>query len=322
VVQPIEENLRFILISRQQKMNDGNDALRLNAKNYSNLVGYILNCAIVQTIGSFGLFGLPDNAELSEKYQTIVTPAGWAFAIWGLIYTLQAIVVVAQMLPRFRAHPLIQEGVSFWYLAACLAQVGWTFAFALEVMWLSLVLMVAILVALFAISYRQYYQFDNPENVSNIWDFWLLIFPFELHFGWIICATAVNTNVVAVSMNQPAAIQLFVGIISLAVLHAVALWALYVPCRPQYTIPCVIAWANRAIASELTDPKNLVTSTFNDTIIEAVRLSSAFVSIVVLILIGVRLTISMHRKFFRVGDELEIGTDYVLSRSEERLLRG
>jgi len=207
------------------------------------------------------------------------------------------------MFPRFRSHPLVQNGVSYWYIGTCLAQIGWTFAFAYEIIWLSLVLMVAILATLFAIAWRQYYQYNNPENPKRVWDFWLLILPFALHFGWIICATAVNTNVLVVSMGQPAAIQLCVGIISLAVLHAVALWALYFPYRAQYTIPCVISWANGAIASELTNPKNLITQTFSNTIIESIRLSSAAVSIIVLILITSRLCFSICRRTLGRNEE-------------------
>jgi hypothetical protein len=202
------------------------------------------------------------------------------------------------MFPRFRGHPLIQEGVSYWYLATCLTQVGWTFAFAFEVIWLSMVFMAAIFITLFVIAYRQYYQFNNPENPKKFWDFWLFILPFTLHFGWIICATLLNVNIVIVNMQQPAAVQLCVGIICLAVLHAVALWALYFPERANYTIPCVIAWANGAIASELTNPKSLIASTFSDTITEAVRLAAASVCIIVLILIGSRLVLSLYRKYF------------------------
>jgi hypothetical protein len=279
-------------------MDEIKQAPRLNAKNFLNLFGYVVNCFFVQAVGVFGLFNLPDNGSQSEKYQTIVTPSGWAFSIWGPIYILQAIWVIAQMFPRFRGHPLVQNGVSYWYLATCLIQVGWTFAFAFDIIWLSLVFMVGILITLFIIAVLQYYQYDNPENPKRIWDFWLFILPFALHFGWIICATAVNTNVVVVAMNQPAAVQLCVGIISLAVLHAVALWALYFPARANYTVPCVISWANGAIAAELTNPKSLITETFSETIIEAIRLSSAAVSIIVLILITSRLVLAGVRMCF------------------------
>lgn len=41
----------------------------VNVNNYLNLVGYIIN-VFVTAFASL-IFGFPDNAELSEKYQTV-----------------------------------------------------------------------------------------------------------------------------------------------------------------------------------------------------------------------------------------------------------
>ena len=57
---------------------------KLVALNYLNIVAYIVNVVFTYGIGVGGFFNLPTNDELSEKYQTLVTPVGWAFAIWGL----------------------------------------------------------------------------------------------------------------------------------------------------------------------------------------------------------------------------------------------
>ena len=53
----------------------------ISSLNVLNVVAYVGN--IVMMVLPQALFHLPDNAELSAKYQTIVTPAGWAFSIWG-----------------------------------------------------------------------------------------------------------------------------------------------------------------------------------------------------------------------------------------------
>jgi hypothetical protein len=57
---------------------------RLRAWHYGNVLAYVMNVLITYGIGVGGLFDRPTNGELSEKYQTLVTPIGWAFAIWGL----------------------------------------------------------------------------------------------------------------------------------------------------------------------------------------------------------------------------------------------
>ena len=63
-----------------------------------------------------GIFG-PTNTQLSAKYQTLVTPAGWAFAIWGPIFIWEGIFAIVQMLPRFRSNPIIQDGIAYWWVA-------------------------------------------------------------------------------------------------------------------------------------------------------------------------------------------------------------
>ena len=78
----------------------------LNTLNYLNLIGYIIN--VLVTFASASVFSFPDNAELSEKYQTIITPSGGTFAIWGIIFISQGIFAVIQMLSGYRSNPLVQ----------------------------------------------------------------------------------------------------------------------------------------------------------------------------------------------------------------------
>ena len=59
-------------------------ASRLNCLNYTNIVAYVLNVVVTYGIGVGGILDLPTNDELSAKYQTLVTPIGWAFSIWGM----------------------------------------------------------------------------------------------------------------------------------------------------------------------------------------------------------------------------------------------
>jgi hypothetical protein len=47
--------------------------------NYLNIAAYLLNVVITYGIGVGGFFDLPTNGDLSKKYQTLVTPVGWAF---------------------------------------------------------------------------------------------------------------------------------------------------------------------------------------------------------------------------------------------------
>merc|ERR1711933_213799 len=91
------------------------------------------------------------NSELSNKYQTLVTPAGFAFAIWGPIFIWEGIFAVAQMLPQFRGRSVIKLVTPGW-LGACLCQCLWTVTFAQEWMPVALLCMTGILISLLSMA--------------------------------------------------------------------------------------------------------------------------------------------------------------------------
>eukprot|EP00581_Thalassiosira_minuscula_P019015 CAMPEP_0183726066 /NCGR_PEP_ID=MMETSP0737-20130205/22249_1 /TAXON_ID=385413 /ORGANISM="Thalassiosira miniscula, Strain CCMP1093" /LENGTH=310 /DNA_ID=CAMNT_0025957279 /DNA_START=239 /DNA_END=1171 /DNA_ORIENTATION=- len=258
---------------------------KLNHKNYLNFVAYILNILLVYGVGNAGWAGTPDNGELSRKYQTLVTPSSRAFTIWAVIFLFQGAFAICQFLPRFRAQPMLTNGASYWYSVVVAMQIGWTFAFAFEVIPLSLVFMMLIWMALMALLYSQYYT----ESDGSLWEFWILRFPFAVHAGWITAASALNVNVQVVSMSQPADVQLAVAIVALAVLHAISVWVLFYIERPNWTIACVLSWAFGFIYQELGNPNELITSTFETSTINGVKYAAIAVCVIILTQIVIRL---------------------------------
>lgn len=160
---------------------NGAERQRLNFKNIANVLAYGINIALTYGVGTAGWLGTPDNGELSDKYQTIVTPNSRAFSIWGLIFVAQAIFAVVQLLPRFRGTDMVQKGVNYWYCAVCAFQIGWTFTFAYEIIPASLVCMLLLWASLISLLYSQYYA----ESDDTLWEFWLLRFPFAVHVSLI-----------------------------------------------------------------------------------------------------------------------------------------
>ncbi|KAK1736944.1 hypothetical protein QTG54_012389, partial [Skeletonema marinoi] len=234
---------------------------RHNRKNFANVSAYILNIIFTYGVGTAGFLGTPTNGDLSDKYQTIVTPNADAFRIWIVIFMFQLLFTVVQLLPKFRATPMVQDGVSYWYCLVCAMQIGWTFTFAYEIIPASL-----------------YYA----ESDNSLWEFWLLRFPFALHGGWITAASALNVNVQAVASSAPADIQLALAIVCLAVLHAISVWVLFYLQRPNWTIACVLAWAFGYIYQELASPNNLIIETFTLQTINGVRYAAFAVGAIII----------------------------------------
>merc|ERR1719330_580683 len=141
---------------------------------------------------------------------------------------------------------------------------AWTFSFAHEIMWLSLIFMYGILASLVAASM-------SLQTYKKTWkEYFIWQFPFSLQTGWIICASALNTNVLPVYYNATDTTQIIVASISLAVLITTALtWLSSYPC--DFAIPCVVVWALSGVYLELNQPLTLITTTFSERQINGVQ---------------------------------------------------
>lgn len=173
---------------------------------------------------------------------------------------------------------MVQDGVSYWYILICLFQSCWTPAFGFEYIAVALVFIVLIWLALVALVYSQY-NVTNGDN--NLIEFWLLRFPFAVHCGWLTAASVLNVNVLGVKLEWSAEVQLAVGIVSLAYLHAVSVWAVFGFAKPNYTIAGVLCWANYWISNELNNPREGIIERFPEVVIDAVQLASLAVSIII-----------------------------------------
>lgn len=244
----------------------------LNYLNYLNLIGYIIN--VFFTFASVPVFGIPDNGELSDKYQTILTPSGWAFSIWGIIFISEAAFAITQMIPKYRDHPMVQDGVSIWYFVSCVVQSGWTLSFGYEVIILSLICMVSILLSLGLILVKQ----NKVESDGSLEEYWLFRFPFSVHCGWIISATCLNIGVVAVNEGSSATVQTNLAVVCLVFIVLCSFAATFLPKSPNYAIPSVACWTTLALQAELGDPSEKIVATFSESTINGFRITAAVLS--------------------------------------------
>lgn len=94
----------------------------------------ILYCASVFFAygGNFNLWG-KSNKEVSKLYETMITPAGWAFSIWGLIYLGEFLgIIYLWNCNRFELTELFFSGGPRYIALAFLYQILWCVIFAKE----------------------------------------------------------------------------------------------------------------------------------------------------------------------------------------------
>jgi hypothetical protein len=170
--------------------------------------------AVVMAIALNGLSNAypPAGKNTGEVSNTIlrgvlITPASYAFAIWGLIYVGLIAYSLYQLLPAQRNHPAFAK-VSWAVIGACLFQMAWLYVFLTYQFWLSVVFMLGILACL-AYGYVQTRSVSPTQKVR-----WLLQAPISIYFGWITVATVVNVAGAIYAMAIPTdRVETFSGVI-------------------------------------------------------------------------------------------------------------
>lgn len=161
----------------------------------ANIIGYIL-VIVVNGLANILPINGQTTAEISDSLPTLLTPAGFTFSIWGLIYLALGAFVVYQALPAQRNDSDLGR-VGYWFVLSCIANTAWILAWHYELFLLSVLIMLGLLVCLLAI----YRRLDiGQTQVSNAKK-WLVHGPFSLYLGWISVATIVNISALLVHLD-------------------------------------------------------------------------------------------------------------------------
>lgn len=133
-------------------------------------------------------------ADISAMYQTKITPAGFAFSIWGVIYTLVLITVI-WMLVRHKDRRVSEviQSIGWWFNLSALANILWTVSFSYLQLAASTVLISILLLSLARILTKLSRLGYRP----NI----LLSTTFGIYAGWVTIATVVNIAATLVKNN-------------------------------------------------------------------------------------------------------------------------
>jgi len=135
-------------------------------------------------------------AEISDRFRVFVTPAGYVFAIWGLIYIGQLAFAVQTLRPGRLEDPLLRR-IGLWPALIGVLNGTWILLWHYEVFAATVVVMVALLVSLIVLYQRA--GFDRLARVGSglsMSDRWLVQVPFSLYLGWITVATIANVAAV------------------------------------------------------------------------------------------------------------------------------
>jgi len=165
-------------------------------------------CVVLAIIATIALnilanalpFNNIDTGTISDSFPLYITPAGYVFAIWGVIYLGLLAFATYQALPSQRENPRLQA--TGWLLVwSCIANIAWLFCwhygFQTGWFWLTEVAMLALLGLLIMI----YLRLGTGVTRVGTAETWAIRVPISIYLGWISVATIANTTIVLYSLG-------------------------------------------------------------------------------------------------------------------------
>jgi len=189
------------------------------------------------------------NAQISARFTVPLTPAGWAFSIWGLIFLLQGLGTgYAWLQSGFDPDGGKQRyanAVGLNWVASWLAASAWQFAFVQQTpsgMWLAAVL-ISLSLAAMARALRQLYaQRDAFGSPSSMLVYAAYFLPTSITCAWLSVASAVQLEIAVSAQMQSLDVR---SIVLALVVTAGGLWALFAHKDTAYGL--TLLWAFVAV---------------------------------------------------------------------------
>ena len=168
----------------------------------------VTNALAGVTVGN-GQYGFENQTgRVSDKYNTEVTPAGWAFSIWGVIYTWQALWLIYAWSFVFRPNvPRTISIATYWLFSlSCVFNITWIYLWGNEFVIAALPFIILIHWALIlSLSFTAWQTYKKTDSLfANNWrkaDLWatriLVHNGLAFYIAWLSVAWLLNVTIAA-----------------------------------------------------------------------------------------------------------------------------
>jgi len=234
-----------------------------------NIMAFLFTVLVNGLAGSTTILGGKNTAQISDANPTLITPAGYVFSIWGVIYILLGVFVVFQALPSEKGKDY-QKRIGWLFVLSSLLNIAWLFLWQFEYLSLSVVLMFLLLATLISI----YLRLNIGKSTAPLREKLAVHAPFSVYLGWITIASIANVAVTLVSVNWDG-----FGInpetwATLIVIIALLITLIVIATRKDVAYGLVIIWALVGIAVKQSENQNIVMITEISAIIVAIALAA------------------------------------------------
>jgi benzodiazapine receptor len=242
-----------------------------------NVLAFAVTVIVNGLASSLALNGRT-TAEVSDQYFTLVTPAGYVFSIWGVIYALLLAFVVFQALPSQREKPFLRQ-ISVLFILSSVFNVVWLFLWHYDQIVLSVVLMFALLATLIAV----YLRLGIGKIATTLKERIFVHLPFSVYLGWITVASIANvaSALVAVGWDGFGLASDIWAVLVIAVALLITLGV--IATRRDVAYSLVLVWALVGIAVNQSAYQNIV-------------LAAEISAVIILVAVAVVLAVSKLKK--------------------------
>ena len=155
-------------------------------RQYANLLS-VLAALTVNILASALPLNGQNTGEISDRFQVYFVPAGYVFAIWGIIYIGWIAFTIFQLQSSQKESPRLRR-LGFLFALSNLANAAWLFCWHYNQFGLSVLVMLVLLGLLIA----SYLQLNvNRVSVTRT-EYWSVDVMFSVYLGWITVATVAN----------------------------------------------------------------------------------------------------------------------------------
>ena len=152
----------------------------------------LVSTIIINYLSNTGKINNTTIGEVSKELNSLFTPAGYAFSIWGFIYLLLIGFIIYQgrsLFVKVRNNDFILK-TGWWFVISCVANSAWVFAWLYGYTGLSCVFIFLLLLSLLKIVINNAMElWDAP--ISTILFLW---WPFTFYSGWVTVASIANVS--------------------------------------------------------------------------------------------------------------------------------
>src|SRR4030043_939844 len=164
-----------------------------NQLRWANVSAFALMVLVNGLAGSTTIIGGRLTAQISDANPTLITPAGYVFSIWGIIYMLLGLFLVFQALPSQKGKDY-QKRIGWLFVISSLLNLAWLFLWQFEYVTSSVILMFLLLASLIAI----YVRLGIGKSTVQLGEKLAVHVPFSVYLGWITIASIANVAVALV----------------------------------------------------------------------------------------------------------------------------